>query len=208
MDKSIAILISGKKQHGKDTVAQFMKSYFDEHTGFMACVVHFSDAMKEAIQIIFGLDDEQLYGKNKEVVDKRWGMTPRHIMQQFGTEVVRQVDPDTWALSLALHYKLPGHVIIVPDCRFSNEITTVIEQFDYTYVLRVDRPLLPPTEFDNHISETELDNTYQPDEHIFNNGNLENLQADTNIVTDYIIAKIMKELQFKSITNTNEIPYG
>ena len=50
--------------------------------------------MKEAIKPLFLLDDEQLYGAKKDVVDSRWGVTPRQIMRYVGVDTLMyNLDP-------------------------------------------------------------------------------------------------------------------
>lgn len=75
------ILLCGKKQVGKDTVANYLvKNYsFVKYS--------FADPMKKACKEIFMLDDDQLWGDKKEVIDDRLGITPRKLLQVFGTEL-------------------------------------------------------------------------------------------------------------------------
>ena len=69
------IACCGKKQVGKNTFA-------DECKGFIQYA--FAKPLKDTCKVLFLLSDEQLYGNLKEIQDKRWGKSPREIMQQFG----------------------------------------------------------------------------------------------------------------------------
>ena len=41
---------------------------------------------KKGKKILFDFSEEQLYGNQKEELDKRWGFKPRTFFQKFGTE--------------------------------------------------------------------------------------------------------------------------
>ena len=72
--------ITGHARHGKDTTADFLC----ELCGFRK--VALADRMKKVCAIIFGWDDRYLYGDLKDVVDPRWGISPRHALQTLGTQ--------------------------------------------------------------------------------------------------------------------------
>lgn len=82
--------IYGKKRHGKDTIGQ----YLQEHHGYTRTAL--ADPLKRTLMDVYGLSYNQCYGDCKEVVDPRWNMSPRQLLQKFGTEVGRQVHPQTW----------------------------------------------------------------------------------------------------------------
>ena len=71
----------GKKRCGKDTVADHlvMSHNFIKYS--------LADPMKRAVQDIFLLSDEQLWGNQKESLDARYNTTARKILQVFGTEL-------------------------------------------------------------------------------------------------------------------------
>ena len=71
--------ILGKKGSGKDTLAD----YLVEHNGFIK--YSFADPVKNIVNILFNLSDTQVNGYLKETVDERWGLSPRVILQRFGT---------------------------------------------------------------------------------------------------------------------------
>jgi hypothetical protein len=80
MDKILIGLVAPKRS-GKDTVANYLCSSY----GFKK--YNFADPLKKGIKEIFGLTYEQLDGKDKEVVDPFWGITPRELFQKIGTEI-------------------------------------------------------------------------------------------------------------------------
>ena len=74
------IAITGYKQSGKDTIAK----YLCEKYGY----VQYSCAspIKEAAKDMFNWTDEHVNGELKEVLDPRWGIMPRQVLQSLGTE--------------------------------------------------------------------------------------------------------------------------
>jgi len=72
--------ICGHARHGKDTAADFIV----KHHGYRKHAL--ADVMKEACRVIFGWDDTYLYGELKDVIDPRYGISPRHALQTLGTQ--------------------------------------------------------------------------------------------------------------------------
>jgi len=80
--------IGGKKRSGKDTIADFLiKEY-----GFIK--YGFAEPIKEIAKIIFGFDEEQLYGTKKEEIDEVWKIKPRNFFQKFGTDYGQYIFPE------------------------------------------------------------------------------------------------------------------
>lgn len=75
--------IAAKKRSGKDTIAEYL---IDKH-GFER--YSFADPLKKGAQEMFGFTDDQMWGESKEVVDERWGITPRKMLQILGTELLQ-----------------------------------------------------------------------------------------------------------------------
>lgn len=76
--------IVGKAGHGKDAIGDILEN---SH-GFKKEA--FAKPVKDAARVLWLFTDDQLYGKTKEVVDERWGISPRMAMQFLGTEVGRE----------------------------------------------------------------------------------------------------------------------
>lgn len=79
--EEILIGLVAPKQSGKDTAANYLCTAY----GFSK--YNFADPLKNAIGNIFGFSYEQLHGKEKEIVDPFWGVTPRELFQKIGTEL-------------------------------------------------------------------------------------------------------------------------
>ena len=104
----------------------------------------------------------------------------RTLLQQVGTNTVCAKQPDFWVdfiISILNLFNDSWDVVIIPDCRFVNEIEKMRANFDTT-LIRVIRP-----DFDNglseiqkqHLSETALDN-FDFDHIVYNTGSLEDLK--------------------------------
>jgi hypothetical protein len=93
----------------------------------------FANVLKESMKTLFMLSDEQVYGALKETVDERWGVTPRHILQWFGTDVMRnQFDVNFFIkhARFTLQTMLSDastRGIVITDVRFDNEADLIHE---------------------------------------------------------------------------------
>ena len=115
---------------GKDTVAERLVT----HYGYKRD--SFAKSLKDAVSSMFNWDREMLEGNTtssrhwREQPDKFWSekmgkeVTPRLILQQFGTEVMRgQMYDGIWVDSVIGRYK--GENTVISDTRFINEIKTI-----------------------------------------------------------------------------------
>jgi len=160
------ILISAKAQHGKDTSALILEETY-KAKGKRVLITHYADLLKYICKTFFGWNGEKDdYG--------------RTLLQQVGTNTVCAKQPDFWVdfiISILNLFEDSWDVVIIPDCRFVNEVEKMRANFDTT-LIRVIRP-----DFDNglsetqkqHPSETALDN-FDFDHIIYNTGSLEDLK--------------------------------
>lgn len=171
------IAISGKAQHGKDTTAGFLKSAL-EADGYKVQVAHYADLLKYICK--------QFFGWNGQKDD-----AGRHILQYVGTDVIRTQKPDFWVdfiISMAELFPDTWDYLLIPDCRFPNEIDRIKSVgLDMVHLRVVRENFTSPLsqEQQAHPSETALDNT-TPDYWIINDGTLKDLQASIIAwLTDY-----------------------
>ena len=70
---------------------------------------------------------EQLWGDMKEVLDERYGKTPRQLMQAFGTDFVRKHVGDRFWISKFESWYSTGLSarVVVTDVRFQNEVDAI-----------------------------------------------------------------------------------
>lgn len=146
--------LTGQKGVGKSMVA----SYLEEHHDFERMA--FADSLKEAAKIVFQLDDQDLYtreGKSRYV--DRWGKTVRTILQEFGTEVGRQIDEDVWVKSVGARIDQLNHNrFVIEDVRFENEADFINEKGGKIWgILRPGhQPSWPEDNPEYHKSEFEM----------------------------------------------------
>lgn len=112
--------IAGKAGAGKDTVAKIIS---DNNIGGRAWSrLALATPIKEACNGIFGWDDRHSYGELKEVVDPRFGISPRRAYQSLGTEWGRDhVCHDVW-LKVAEVRMQEHQNTLITDLRFENEV--------------------------------------------------------------------------------------
>lgn len=164
------ICISGHAGHGKDTAAKMMQRSLWGF-GKRVLIIHNADLLKFMCTQLFGWNGEK---------DERG----RSLLQYVGTDVVRQMAPDFWVgyISDVLDmFPDKWDYVLIPDCRFPNEIETLKDRgFDVMHV-RIVRD-----NYDNglteeqhlHPSETALDDV-APDLILLNNGDLVELTKTT-----------------------------
>ena len=117
---------------GKDTVADYLVNFH----GFRR--ESFANSLKDAVSQVFGWDRELLEGRTKqsrewrETRDEWWSkrlkqdITPRWVLQYWGTEVVRKgFHDDMWVASLENRLRTSTDDIVITDCRFPNEIKAI-----------------------------------------------------------------------------------
>jgi dephospho-CoA kinase len=177
--------ITGKKRSGKDTIGEYL---IKEH-GFIR--LSFADALKDLSRIVFGFNDEQLYGDKKEIVDEYWKHTPREILQKLGTEIFRievpkvlsNIDKNIWVnvverKMLNILKENKDAKFVITDVRFSNELE-FLKKYDGISI-RVNRDL-ENNDFSNHESELSIDKL-DVDYDIDNNNTLEDLYKKTDSI--------------------------
>jgi hypothetical protein len=118
---------------GKDTVADYLTNFH----GFRR--ESFANSLKDAAAHVFGWDRTMLEGRTKqarewrEQVDPWWSerlkmpnLTPRWILQYWGTEVCRKnFHDDIWIASLENKLRNSKDDVVISDCRFPNEIKSI-----------------------------------------------------------------------------------
>ena len=118
---------------GKDTIADYLTNFHGYRRE------SFANSLKDAVAQVFGWDRTMLEGRTKqarewrEQVDPWWAerlgmpnLTPRWILQYWGTEVCRKAfHDDIWIASLENKLRTSKDDIVISDCRFPNEIKSI-----------------------------------------------------------------------------------
>lgn len=153
----------------------------------------FADALKDAVAGIFLWPRGLLEGDTnasrafRERVDPWWShkfgyeVTPRLILQKFGTEACRVGIADNIWIA-ALEKRIHGYDdVVITDCRFPNEIDFIRSAGGV--LIRVKRGDDPSPEQISkmHISETAWNN-YDPDFVIHNEGTKDELKENVKII--------------------------
>ena len=118
---------------GKDTIADYLVNIHQFRRE------SFANTLKDAVSAVFGWDRDLLEGRTRhsrewrEQVDAWWAdrlnmpeLTPRWVLQYWGTEVVRRsFHDDTWIASLENRLRKTTDDVVISDCRFPNEIGAI-----------------------------------------------------------------------------------
>jgi hypothetical protein len=127
----------------------------------------FADPLKNFLFNIMGVPYASIYGTNEEKnqpTDFRWSnmpsfikgktgrMTGRELMQYFGTEICRQMNPNVWVGAILRQIEIEQPTLaVITDCRFPNEFERV--QNAGGKIVYLKRSVCT----DNHKSENALD---------------------------------------------------
>ena len=143
------ISISGLISSGKDTIAEYLINNY----GFKKD--SFAATLKDAVAAMFGWDRTMLEGATpetralREQVDQWWAkrlgiphLTPRWVLQYYGTEVVRRhLHDDFWLATLEKRLAETTDDIVITDSRFPNELSML--RISGAVLMQVDRGEYP-----------------------------------------------------------------
>jgi hypothetical protein len=117
---------------GKDTIADYLANVRQFRR------ISFAGTLKDAVSAVFGWDRELLEGRTqqsrawREQRDQWWSqrldreITPRQVLQQWGTEVCRQnYHDEIWVASVENRLRNRDENVVITDCRFPNEIRAI-----------------------------------------------------------------------------------
>lgn len=171
-------VICGKARHGKDTTALAIKKAYKD---------------KKVINLSYGSYIKE-FAKNISDWDGRDETKPRVLLQQLGTEVIRNnIDKDFFIKRLCNDIRVYSYyfdVITISDARFPDEIMTPKKLFDDVITIKVVRSNFDTNltlEEQKHSTETALDEFNDYDYVIENNGTIDEL--------DKKVLKIVKEVE-------------
>jgi hypothetical protein len=179
------IAICGAKRSGKDVLAKHIVA----NRGFKK--LSFAEPLKKAVKELFnftdiqvGIDEENAIGYEKDIIDERWGISPRKALQFFGTEIMQHniggLIPNTNRGFLAdiLLSRISGDGYVISDMRFLHEYNKLKNSAKVRslIVIKINRPSIniPDDKGETHVSEKEyLDIPY--DVEIVNDGTISDL---------------------------------
>ena len=180
--KPTIYLLSGKARNGKDTIAGFLKKFYE------------ADGKK----VIYSRAGKYIryYAIEMTGWDGSEETKPRDLLQELGTEVIRnKLNKKEMFIQRQLDdieiYSYFYDAIIVPDIRLPRDIDSVKEKFDNVVTIEVNRINFDSSLTGNqkkHITETAMDN-YKDFDYIVTNDTLEKLEED--------IYKIYREVVYE-----------
>jgi hypothetical protein len=186
--------VSGKARSGKNVFAEFLAAEIFRRTGEAYILMAYADELKKMVQREFDLSWGQLWGDEKETLDKRYikpekpyscgvgkdGPLPdrywtgREIMQSYG-EFHRSIEWNFWVRKLfSIIEEKEYKNVIITDVRYPNEVDPVIERGGYH--VRITRPVDNKIHRPTHASEISLDTPYKVDFGVTNAGTLDDLK--------------------------------
>ena len=197
------IAICGAKRSGKDVLAKHLVAT----RGFKK--LSFAEPLKKAVRELFnfndiqvGIDEENAVGDEKEIIDERWGISPRKALQFFGTEIMQhtidELIPNTNRGFLAdiLLSRISDvasdtcNNYVISDLRFLHEYNKLkssvkVGKIRSLIIVKISRPTVNISEGtrDTHISENEFIDI-PCDVEIINDGSISDLKDLFDIYYD------------------------
>jgi hypothetical protein len=169
--KFIALL--GKSRVGKDTAAAILSSTL----GFP--IVRLSSPIKDACHVLFDIPREHLDSAMKEVVDPRYGKTPRDLMVWMTAAVRAQLPVDFFFQRLLSRCPKEAPGIIVPDVRYGPDLDLFRSR--KALVLKISRVGAPVVHsHEDHIDALECDALLK------NDGTLQDFEKRVRCVAECI----------------------
>lgn len=200
MDKKMIIGLSGLAGSGKDTCADFLVEEFD----FVK--ISLADHLKRICKDVFDFSNDQLWGPSncRNQPDKRYKRENDHLTARYALQALgmcgRDCYNDIWIESTIRITKLilknpkitydpkigikenlgkPCKGVVIPDCRFLNEINAIKKENGLLYrIVRTNSGLKGSA--GNHVSEKEMytisDEEF--DDVIMNDGSLKDLRNE------------------------------
>lgn len=164
-------LIGGKARNGKDTLASFMKEYY-EGLGKKVCVMHIANYIKHFAIDYFGWDGRE-------------ETKPRSLLQELGTDLIRNKmnKPYFFTTRIIEDMEVLEHffdVIIISDVRFPLEFNEIKNAYPSAIKIHITRPNLVSELSEkekNHPTEKALEDYDDYDYKIINN-DLESLKQE------------------------------
>ena len=160
-EKKIIIGLSGKKGVGKSTVAEYVEETYDFRE------YAFANKLKDACMLVFQLGVRQLYGtqSDKESIDEFWGVSPRVIMQEFGTAMRNLANKNErldkiWIRGLHREIELKGNkLVVISDVRYQDEADSIKEYESRGWKVALIKIVRPEMEFDVADTNVAADET-------------------------------------------------
>lgn len=171
---------------GKSTACDYLVKFY----GFTSLA--FADPLKEAVKIIYGLSEEQVNGRLKNIVDEFWNETPRQILQRVGTDSIRKGHRgDVWVKSMERRLlKNPENNWAISDIRFPDEANMI--KYLGGYVIKINGTFSEKQEIisSNHESEIAMKSYEEWNAVIDNNGSLKDFYKKLDNLYENLVKNV------------------
>ncbi len=178
--------LSGKCHSGKDTAAELIQKLMPEERWIP---LSFAYRLKVMVAALTGTTIEQnLSIEGKEYVPPGFSDSLGALQQKLGVALRESIDPNIW-VNIALAEANNYNRVIITDVRFPNEFVRIKERGGI--IIRIEGDPAGKRACSkrdmNHISETALDNGFQFDAVIHNNGSKEEFaKALLEVIKEFI----------------------
>lgn len=147
---TLVIGLLGGAGAGKTTAAKYLEQRYGARR------YTFAGPLKEFAGKVFGFTEEQLYGtqEQKEMIDPRYNVSPRWLLQKLGTEGFRGVfGEEFWIRELfrRVDDQRP-QVAVIEDVRFQNEAHVTRSR---GFIIRLENDNVVSSADQTHQSEAE-----------------------------------------------------
>lgn len=209
MARKYVVGVMGYKRAGKDTVADYL---VNRH-GFVKMSI--ASPLKDTCKILFNLSDEELYSDKKDHQLPQWfGLTPRQLLQFFGTEMMQyklqdimpQTGRDFWMRNIVNRIENERNdFIVIPDIRFIHEYETLVNKYGrentlFVSVSRLDKETASEIERVDKIQRVERVGRVEriEDPHVSENEWLE-IKPDVSLYNSSTVEDLYKDIDLKII---------
>lgn len=199
------LCLSGPARNGKDQSATYIAEALREQ-GCSVLVTHFADLLKFMAKNLYGWQGDKDGPARYEINGK--AVNGRGLLQVLGTDIIRAKDPDLWVNFVIKEMKLLGYnwdYVIIPDCRFPNEIDRFREEGYDAALIKVIRPGFNnglTEEQKSHPSERAMDG-YPADIVIVNNSDIDRLKRACRSVARIILGADRLESEYTTTFYTS-----
>lgn len=163
--------IMGRSRMGKDSVAScFLELLGPEN----ATIYRLSKTLKQAACVLYDFREEDVEGPAKEVVDPRYGITPRTAIQGLCDFLMQKHGPHFFSKQVFHAYDrgaFQHQHVIIPDIRYPHDLTEIRQRGGV--IIKITRPY--GMEVPCHAWEAHIDQL-QGDYCIFNQGDMHDLR--------------------------------
>lgn len=159
---------------GKSEAANFITS------SFKAAKLSFAAPIREACSILFDFTEEQMVDRHrKEIVDQRWGISPREAFRLIGHGFRQSVCDDIWIKHMSNRINMftdSNNLVIIDDVRYQNEIDFIEKECNgcIVQIYRKDNPYMVNN---NHASDLQQVNFSESSIIVDNDSGIEELKV-------------------------------